>query len=179
VQAENSLTALRQSGAKNLSKKVRAAAKSPSVARPSREREFEHFDNRGDCQSQIYYLIKSYCEGGVGCYYSASSRAGTARLYTVRAGRREDLRHVLRANDDTGRCRRGSPGRLLTRRPGSPAISAFPIGHLKVGGRFNGQLKDYRVDRATVESQRPGFDRIQEKPQPRAWRLCTYRRKDG
>jgi hypothetical protein len=31
-------------------------------------------------KGKIYYLIKSYCAGGVGCYYSASSRAETAHL---------------------------------------------------------------------------------------------------
>jgi hypothetical protein len=36
-------------------------------------------------KSQIYYLIKSYCEGGIGCYYPASKlRRNSALLESWR-----------------------------------------------------------------------------------------------
>jgi hypothetical protein len=43
-----------------------------------------------------------------------------------------------------------------------PPVLAFPI---------ICQLKDYRVDRTTVESLRSAFDGIRQKRQPRTWAL--------
>jgi hypothetical protein len=127
-------------------------------------------------KSQIYYLIKSYCEGGAGCYYSASNRAGTARLYRVGADRREDSGQVLRANDDTRRFARDSLGgrrRVARCRRSSASLRNFPIDSLKIDGSFICQLKDHRLAaRLWSRSGRPLMDST--KPQPRA-----FRRKDG
>jgi predicted signal transduction protein with EAL and GGDEF domain len=69
---------------------------------------------------------------------------------------------VLCANNDTCRDGRGSAGNHPSvRRGGSFAyLRNFPIDYLKIDGSFMLQLKDNRVERATVESQRAALDRF-------------------
>lgn len=139
---------------------------------PARSRRCPSFrSGAATARRQIYYLIKSYCEGGVGCYYSASNRAGTARIWTVRADHREDLGQVLCANDDTWRRARGSPGsRQAIRCPGSSAYLGLSD-HLSAEGlRCRPRLWSH--------SERPllGFDKNHNCAHRRP---CKCRRKDG
>ena len=69
------------------------------------------------------------------------------------------MAQVLCADDETWRC---SLLKSVTDARGSsyPYLENFPIDELKIDSSFMRQLKDNGVNRATIESQRAAFDRI-------------------